>query len=327
MSRASIVAMLVAAELVIVGIAIFSLRAPHVWAAPSEEAAKTFAPIDAGSSPHVEVNDPQSRVVVGVSDDARVHVSDAGFSGGWFFGGRTRPAPLQVQRTPDGLKIERPGASGSLGFQIGWVDRHIEIDVPRNARLDVSGCAGAEVSGIAGDVAVRSQDGRIRLSDLSGAVDASSDDGSVSATRVRGASLTMHSNDGRLTLEDVAVGTLEANTNDGSITARRLNIAGSAPKAVLHSDDGSIRFDAALSSGGSYEFSTNDGSIHAALPRGADLTIDASTGDGDVVVDGAAASSKDGANSHRTVTLGSGSGSLRLSSGDGSIHILTNGAV
>lgn len=327
MSRASIVALLVAAEFLIVGIAIYSLRAPHAWAASSNEAAKGFSPMDAGSSPHVEVDDPQSRVVIGVSDDARVHVTDAGSSGGWFFGGRSRPVPLRVQRTADGVKIERPGASNNLGFQIGWVDRRVEIDVPRNARIDVTACAGADVSGVTGDVAVRSQDGRIRLSDLSGAVNAGSDDGSVSATRVRGASLAMHSGDGRLTLEDVSVGTLDADTNDGSITARRLNVAGTAPKAVLHSGDGSIRFDASLASGGSYEFSTADGSIHAALARGADLTIDASTGDGDVVVDGATASSKDGATSHRTVTLGSGSGNLRLSSGDGSIHILTNGAV
>jgi hypothetical protein len=327
MSRASIVALLVAAELLIVGIAIYSLRAPHVWAAPSSEAAKTFSPIDAGSSPNVEVNDPQSRVVIGVSDDSRVHVIDEGSSGGWFFGGRSRPAPLRVQRTADGVTIERPDGSSNPGFQIGWVDRRVEIDVPRDARIHVTGCSGAEVSGIAGDVAVRSQDGRIRLNDLSGAVDAGSDDGSVSATRVRGASLTMHSGDGRLTLEDVSVGTLDADTKDGSITARRLNVAGSSPKAVLHSDDGSIRFDASLAGGGSYEFSTNDGSIHAALARGADLTIDASTGDGNVVVDGATASSEDGATSHRTVTLGSGSGKLRLSSGDGSIHILTNGAV
>ena len=72
---------------------------------------------------------------------------------------------------------------------------------------------------------------------------------------------------------------------------------------------------------------TGDGSIRVALATGADLTVDASTSDGHIDVDGNAASNGDSDSTQRTVRVGNGSGSLQLSSGDGSIHLITNGAV
>ncbi|HKU80723.1 MAG TPA: DUF4097 family beta strand repeat-containing protein, partial [Candidatus Tumulicola sp.] len=179
---------------------------------------------------------------------------------------------------------------------------------------------------VEGGVAVHSQDGHITLTDLRGTVSGNSDDGSVSAKHVRGDSLSMRSGDGHLSLDDVAVGSLEARTGDGRIEAHGLTVSGDAPKAVLHSDDGSITLDGSLAAGGSYEVSSNDGSIRVRLGPGTDLTVDASTNDGRVLVDGAASDSPDDS-AHHTVKLGSGAGNLRISSDDGSIHILTNGAV
>ena len=307
-SRTSIVAMLIAAEIVIAGIALYALRAGHAAGARSIAFAATpIAPVDAGNAPVVTVDDPDSRVVVRTSTDGRVHVTDSTSAHGWLFDDQRATVPkLAVTRTADGVAIARaPERGAGLHFFIGDFERSIEVDVPPAARLQIARCSGADVSGIEGGVAVHSQDGRITLADLRGSVSGTSDDGSVSASRIHGDSLAIQSSDGHLSLDDVAVASLEASTRDGRIEARALAIAGTSPNAVLHSDDGSIKVE---------------------LLPGADLTVDASTNDGRVLVDGASFDSSGDA-THHTVKLGSGAGNLRISSDDGSIHILTNGAV
>jgi hypothetical protein len=340
MSRASLVAMLLAVEVLIAGMVVFVLGGSGRWstfhgplfaagAHSIDFVAKPIAPLEAGSTPHIAVDDPESRIEVATSNDGLVHVKDLTSLHGAFFANHfSTPSQLEVKRTSDGVSISRPGSHRfGMAFQIGSFTRRVEIDVPVGSHIDIARCAGANVAGIQGNVDVRSQDGRITLADLQGSVDGRSDDGSISATRVRGDTLALQSADGRLTLNDVAVSSLNARTNNGRIEARDLTIAGgSQPRATLHSDDGSIHADGSFAAGGSYEMSTNNGSIRLGLARDADLTVSASTGDGKVLVDGSSFENSGDAVTH-TVRLGNGSGSLRLSSGDGSIHIQTNGAV
>jgi len=308
MSRSSLVAMLIAAEIVIVGVAIYAVRGAHSVHS-ADFVARPIAPIDAGTSPRIAVDDAESRIEVAVSSDQLVHVKDLTSTGGAFFGDRVTVAQLDVKRVADGVSISRPKSDGfGMHFQMGWFERRVEIDVPAGSHVEIARCAGAEITGIEGGVAVTSQDGRIVLADLTGAVQANSDDGSISATRIRGDDLALQSADGRLELIDVSASSLDAQTKDGSIEARDLSIAGGTqPHAVLHTDAGSIR---------------------VALAARADLTVEASTNDGKVVVDGQSfRNAGDGDSTQHVVRLGSGSGSLQLSSDDGSIHILTNGAV
>jgi hypothetical protein len=307
MSRSSLVAMLIAVEIAIVGVAIYAVRSAHSLH-NVDFVAKTIAPIDAGASPVIAVADADSHVVVAVSTDGLVHVKDLTSSRGAFFGDRLNVPQLEVKRTADGVSIMRPESNdSSLHFQFGWFERRVEVDVPAGSRIDIARCAGAEISGVGGGVAVESQDGRIVLADLSGTINAKSDDGSISASRVHGDNLSLQSADGRLTLTDVSASSLDAQTKDGSIEARGLSITGGAQHAVLH---------------------TGDGSIRVALAAAADLTVDASTSDGKVIVDGQSyKNGGDGDSAQHTVKLGSGSGTLQLSSDDGSIHINTNGAV
>jgi hypothetical protein len=340
MSRASIVGMLIAAEVVIVGLVLYALGGARsggihgsLFAAGmhgGDFVAKPVTPIAAGLSPRIAIDDRESRIVVAASNDGLVHVKDlTGIGGGWF-SNHASTAQLDVKRTPDGVAISRPESNAGFGlhFDFGSFDRRVEIDVPAGSHIAIAGCAGADVAGISGGVAVRSQDGRIAFTDLSGTVEGRSDDGSITATRVRGDTLALQSADGRLSLNDVAVSALDARTNDGRIEARGLAIGGGAqPHAALHTDDGSIRIDGSFAAGGSYEISTTDGSIRLGLAPNADLTVDASTGDGKILVDGSPFENSDGDSVRHSVKLGSGAGNLRLSSADGSIHILTNGAV
>lgn len=304
MSRSSFVALLIAAELVIVGIALYAIRGMgRVHAA--DFAARTIAPLDAGAAPQIDIDDPDSRVDVSVSSDGLVHVKDLTDLHGAFFGGPSSVGQLDVARTPAGVAIRRPH-TGGLSLSFGSIERRIEVDVPSGSRLHVTRCSGARVSGIAGGVAVASQDGRIELTGLRGSVDAKSDDGAIVATDIRGDSVVLQSADGHLTLDDVSASSLDGQTKDGSIEARGLTIADGARRGVLRTDDGSIR---------------------VALVPDANLTVDASTGDGDIDVDGSTVNTGDGDSAQHTIRLGNGTGGLQLSSGDGSIHILTNGAV
>lgn len=302
MSRASIVAMLVAAEVLIVGIAIYVVGGAG-WHGLHrlDFTAVPIAPVAAGDAPHVVVDDPDSRVEVAVSADGLVHAQDltqvqgAGFSTGPI-------GHLTMTRTADGVHIARPGSSGvHLGI-FGFSRERIEIAIPSGSHLDVARCSGADVNGVEGGVSVVSQDGHITLRALRGTVQARSDDGYIAADGVHGDGLTMQSSDGHLSMSNVNVKSLVAHTADGHIEAHQLALAGG-------------------------EISTNDGSIELGLAPGADLTVAASTGDGRIVVDGSRYRSNDEGDSvQHSIQVGSGAGKLRLSTADGSIHISTNGA-
>ena len=300
MSRASVVGMLIAAEILIVGMAIFALgRGGTSFAAGLHHVAftpNTIAPLAAGSEPHVVIDDRSSRVHVAVSNDNLVHVRDLTSIRGAVYSSGSY-AQLHVTRTADGVRVERPH-TGALSFEIfGFSTQAIEVDVPSGSHLEIAGCDGADVFGIAGGTTVHSLDGHVTLTDLQGTVDVRSDDGYVSATNVRGDRLALASNDGHLALKNVTVDTLQARTLDGSIKADALSVA----------NDANIQ--------------TSDGSIHIALAPNANLAIDASTLDGRISVDGATLDR----DAQRTIRLGSAAGKMRLATSDGSIHILTNG--
>jgi hypothetical protein len=310
-SRASVVITLVAVEVGIVMVALYAiggLRWNGIgWSGQAfasmqhvDFAAQPIAPLDAGSTPHITVDDPESRVAVKLSSDGLVHVLDLTSVHGVRFSGQNSIPQLRVARTRDGVSIVRPWHEQFL--VMGSVDERIEVGVPAGSRVDISRCAGADVTGITGGVSVHSQDGHVTLADLRGKVDADSDDGYIEAAGIRGDSLTIHSSDGSLILRDVATKTLDAHTNDGRVEVRQ-------PSELMN---GSITSD--------------DGSITLELSAGADLTVDASTGDGSISVDGSRVEHGDSDSVQHTITLGRGTGILHVSTGDGSIHIITNGA-
>ncbi|MGB9652342.1 MAG: DUF4097 family beta strand repeat-containing protein [Candidatus Cybelea sp.] len=304
MSRASVVAMLVAAEILIVGMAVAAVGRGHASIAGGlhhlDFSAVPVAPIAAGAAPHVVVDDVDSRVGVTPSSDDQVHVRDLTEIRGAVFSSTKYPQ-LKVTRTLDGVRIERPHV-GNLSIDIfGFSTQEIQVEVPAGARLEIARCAGADVDGIAGGVNVHSLDGHVTLANLQGSVDAESDDGYVKATNVHGDHLAIESRDGHLTLEQIAVASLTGTTRDGRIEADDLNVTGNG---TLQTDDGSVR---------------------ARFTPDTNLTIDASTRDGQISVDGDSADRGD--SGQRTIRLGTGAGTMKLASGDGSIHIFTHGVI
>jgi DUF4097 and DUF4098 domain-containing protein YvlB len=329
--RVALVAMLVAVEVLIAGFAIWSLSGTHVSAAgfnphQTDYTAAMTAAIDAGESPHVVIADPESRVYVNVSTDGKVHVRDETSVHGLNFGGGNQVPKLSATRTPDGVLVQRADYDDHwMHMTIGDSEQHIEVDVPAGSRVEIQRCSGATIAGLRAGVTVHSQDGHISLDDVQGPVDARSDDGYVEASNVRGETVALQSSDGHISLKDVTAQTLTARSSDGRIEATNLSVAGGdAPKATLHTDDGSVHVKGSFAPGGTYQVSTNDGRVELAFAQGADLTVSATTGDGSISVDGT--SNGDGDAQRRTIKLGSGSGAMSVNSGDGSIHLTTNGA-
>ncbi len=334
-SRTALVAMLLAVELLLVGLMFATFRGfwgpSHEFARASAQgfdhmilSGKDYAPVAAGLTPHVQVDDPDSGVSITASNDGMVHVHDASSVQGFVWGGASKIPDVTVSRTADGVHISRASNLNGI-FVLGEQRQHVDIAVPSGSHVDIGHCSSAQVSGMRNTVDVRSQDGHITLADIQGNVDAHSDDGRIEASDLTGTTLALSTNDGSLHLHNIHAASLDATTSDGSIEAKNLAIDGTSSHATLHTNDGSLRLSGNFAAQGSYDFSTGDGRVELALAPGSDLTVNASTGDGRIYVDGSPFG--DGDSAAHTVHLGSGSGTMRLASQDGSIHITTNGAI
>lgn len=301
--------MLLAVEVLIVGAVLAILRGGSWHTAlagdihESSFVARPVAPIAAGLAPRVQIDDPESGVAVTTSSDGMIHVKDDTSFSGWRFGGRTQIPQLQVTRTLDGVHIERADYSAN-GISMS-MRQHIEVQVPPGAHVAIGHCESAEVTGVQSGVDVVSQDGHIGLHDLRGNVNAQSDDGHISADDLNGNAIAL-------------------STKDGHIDASGITLSGASPRATIHTNDGSMKVSGLFPAGGTYDVSTNDGRITLALASGSDAAIDASTSDGSIEVDGATYHGDDAAS--RSIRVGGGSSPMRVHTGDGSIHITTNGA-
>jgi hypothetical protein len=310
--RTPLVAMLIAVEVFLVGLMIYAVQGGHAgWVSrsgagfPLQQAsfkATPIAPMAAGLSPTISIDDANSHVTVGVSNDGLVHVEDLTSASGVIWGSSSI-APLHVERTANGVSVTRAGGNNGLSFSMGDLNEATRVDVPAGSHVAIGHSSGADVTGIAGGVEVTSQDGRVTLQSLRGDVTAHSDDGRIEAQDINGGRVTLSTDDGRLHLSNISAASLDASTDDGSIEADRLAISGASSHAVVH---------------------TGDGSITAGLQTGSNATVVASTSDGSVTIDGNRSSGDD--NAQQTVKVGDGSAQMRLSSDDGSIHLTTNGA-
>lgn len=161
-----------------------------------------------------------------------------------------------------------------------------------------------------------------------------SGDGSVSVERVSGR-VDLHTEDGSVRIDEVT-GTLLVRTGDGSVRARAVDgradirtedgsvvLDGTLRAVSLETGDGSARLAARTGSGmdADWQVTTGSGSIEVEIPSGFDADLDAHTGDGHVNAEHVDTSG--GTSGKRTVKgrIGSGGRTLRLRSGDGTIYV------
>ncbi|MDQ2991568.1 MAG: DUF4097 family beta strand repeat-containing protein [Candidatus Eremiobacteraeota bacterium] len=221
-ARLPLVAMLVAAEVAIVGFAIYSFgfHGNTVFAAGGfhrmNYTAPTIAPLAVGSSPRIAIDDPSDRVYITASSDRSVHVVDRTEVRGLLWG-TPNISPLKVERTADGISITRSGSSSMVAM--GYSDERIDVQVPSDAILAIARCGGADIAGVTGGITARSVDGSILLADAGGAVDLRDDDGRIEARRVTSNIFAAHTDSGRIILDTVVSPKIEVSTNDGRIVA------------------------------------------------------------------------------------------------------------
>ncbi|HTC29351.1 MAG TPA: hypothetical protein VK702_01405, partial [Candidatus Acidoferrum sp.] len=177
-SRTPVFAVLIAAEIAIVGLAAYSIRGAisgNVVAGGGTGAdfvAKTFAPIAAGTTPRVTIDDPNSGVTIGVSSDGQVHVKDDTYFSGVMLRSPRGYPQLTVSQDADGVHISRPAYHEGWGMYIGFSNsrQHFEVQVPASASVVVNACDNAEVSDLKNGATIKALDGRIELTHVEGAI-------------------------------------------------------------------------------------------------------------------------------------------------------------
>jgi hypothetical protein len=302
--------MLLAAEVLIIGIAAYSIRGAAFGNAfaggtAGSFVAKTFAPIAAGSAPRVTIDDPNSGVTISASNDGAVHIKDDTYFSGLMLGNRLGDYPqLTVTQDASGVHISRPDYhEGWAMFGFSNSRQHFEVRVPADATVAVDECDNAEVSDLKNGITIKALDGRIELTRIDGAIVA-------------------HTNDGHIKAEEVTSPSLDLSSDDGWIEVHNLAAAGSSPYVRLQSNDGHLDVSGVFPAGGKYDLTTHDGRITTAFAQGSDVTVDASTNDGSLRVDGVRQHGDDGA--QQTVRVGSGASPMRIHSDDGSVTITTH---
>jgi hypothetical protein len=218
-------------------------------------------------------------------------------------------AALEVRASQDGnrIRVEAPapkvarefiGIGNYSGPSVSFIVR-----LPSNVKLTAITRDGSiAVDDVNGSVNLRSGDGSIRASGVTGDLTAHTDDGSVSLARVNGR-VALETGDGSVRVQG-RFEDLQVKTGDGSI--------------IIEADEGSAMKD-------DWDISTGDGSISLQVPRAFNAEVDASSEDGRVRsdIDGLTASNDDD-DDRGTLRgrIGSGGHKVTLRSGDGSITVL-----
>ena len=303
-SRTGLVLVLTAVEVLILGLMLNALGLRGGFSANAaglhriEFSAKPVAAMDLGQTPHVVIDDRDSHVTLLASTDGRVHVTDLTEVRGAVFSSK-QIAQLNVNRTGfDSVSISRQSSGSDGVFSLGIFSQRIEVQVPPQARVEVAEASGSDATDLTGGVKIHSNDGRIKLTRVSGPVDVRSNDGSITLQDVDAPSISAITDDGRLIFNGVKADTIDAHTADGRILADSLRVG----SGKLETQDGSIRIDL----------------------RDPDLNLAAHTADGHIRFNGATQNRDDSDASSGTFRLGNGSGSLDVSTRDGSITITSN---
>ena len=244
---------------------------------------------------------------------------------------------IEVRLEPVGrtlkLVIERPRVIRNAGFGVsldGTVPTQTDLNLITSdgsvhlanieGQVDARTSDGSiQAEGIKGDTRLKSSDGRIQCARIeAGTLDLHTSDGSIKLEGAGATSCSVRTSDGSITLTDVRSEDLALHTSDGGIRCQNIN----TPRLECRTSDGAIHIEYAADTPGAIEatVTTSDGSITFAAPQGLSAVVEASTNDGSIhtalpiTVAGKVGKSLNG-------TIGAGEGRLVLKTHDGSITI------
>jgi hypothetical protein len=301
-----------------------------------EKELELSAPLAAGSSFAAETRDGSIKVEGVETNDGTVLAKIVAHAG---TEGRAQELAEQVQVRLEpagaGLKVvtEGPRTRGNA-----WYNVSLEVKVPVQTSLTLGANDGAvRISRVTGDVDARTSDGSIEVEAVKGNVKLRTSDGRITGLRLEAAALDLHANDGGIEITGASAKTCTAKSSDGSITLTDVR----ADSIVAETTDSPIRLQRIAA--GRVECRTSDASIHIDFapdapkaptvtattsdagitfiaPPGLSAVIDAFTDDGSIRTTlPITVEGKVG----RSLTgkVGDGEGRIRLRTNDGSITI------
>jgi Putative adhesin len=182
----------------------------------------------------------------------------------------------------------------------GHHEIHVQLTVPRDLDMEVSTGDGAvSVQPVNGRIQIRTGDGSIRADGVKGDISMHTGDGSIDAHGLDG-TLVANSGDGSIHLSGRFDG-LDINTGDGGVTAEA---------------------DAGSKMTSPWSIHSGDGSIDLRVPADLKAYVDLKTGDGRINLDVPVTVEGVQERSHVRGNMNGGGGELKITSGDGSIHLM-----
>lgn len=155
----------------------------------------------------------------------------------------------------------------------------IELDVPRNATINIQSRASETVISSVAKVSVENVGGDIFLSDIAQGIEAKTHEGDVTVEKSGGA-IFLSSVIGNILAFDVnpsEIGdTFKAKTSNGAIVLQKVEHR----QMDVGSNSGSIKFDGEFLGGGQYNFGTQNGSLLLTIPLNSSCKFNAIYGYG-----------------------------------------------
>lgn len=199
----------------------------------------------------------------------------------------------------------------------------IELDVPSGAAVTLKGRETTTTIDSIRKVSIETGGGDISVRNISDGVYAKTYEGGVTVENSNGP-MVLDSSGGNVVAYEVGpseIGdTFKAKTSSGMISLQNLEHR----QIEVNSISGSVLFNGTFSSGGLYNFITQNGSITLALAKDASCMIRASYGYGEIRSELSlknAIYGKGAATKSLTATLGGGDGTLKLTTTSGLIHL------
>jgi len=264
-------------------------------AAPSaraDEWSKNYS-ISGRANLHVTTDDGDVSITSADQKDISAHVTTTGYKIG--------PHDVTIEESQSGdsvtIQVRMPHFNWSFWGHSGSV--HVDLRVPRSLDLDVS-----------------TGDGSVTAQPVAGQIRITTGDGNITADGTKG-DIYMHSGDGHIQAQNLD-GNLRVDTGDGHVT-----VSGRFDSLDLKTGDGNIEASAINGSkvANGWSLHSGDGHIDLRVPGDLSADLDAHTGDGSITLDVPVTVA--GSLSHSTVRgkMNGGGGTLRITSGDGSIHV------
>ena len=199
----------------------------------------------------------------------------------------------------------------------------IELDVPRNAIINIKSNVSEMVINSVGKATVENGGGDVYLNNIERGIEARTYEGDVMVENSSGA-MSLYSTTGNIVAFDVDAGEIgdifKAKTSNGAVTLKNVG----QRQIEVGSNSGAINFNGEFLTGGQYSFGTSNGSIILTIPQNSSCKISASYGYGVFASEIPLQNVEKNAPStiqNLSAQIGGGAASLKLTTVSGAIRI------